>query len=784
MSQAAIWTLENATAAESVTITENNIFSTEHGGLDTHESIIGKDGRVRAYMSDFMDNGRYRSVVKIQARFGDAAAGNSVWMMGSGWLIKPDLLVTAGHVVYDWSRRLGEAREIKCYIGYNGRASIGEHYVQSRSAVKVVTTAEWLEDTAQRARTKDVAFIQVDRAFTGNLQLFNFVDTPLSAEDAKLGVVGYPGDKFLRDEERDSEEYGAQMYEEFLPTNYNLEKNKRNMIEYQVSTFGGQSGAPIIRRGNNTVVIGTHCYGGGGYEGNSGNAMGGKYGNNYKPYIGLFTHKVPNKHGKASIVSLTSTSGPLGGMNGSTPAGLPITTNPVRQPQHVSGSSQHVSGDEDIEGFFDIIKIVGQVGSHVLPIAGGLLGGPIGGGIATIAGSLLGAVSGAESAVERAGGSISNLPTGEALAPGAAERAVLAEAALQTIVSLDHGPVAEGLLRDVMNTFKANAPNINQLAKQFGPVLTKHALDMAIQGMNKNITTGRSSAESTIQRQPLRVDGTITESFGEPLQGSDLLECLLTPTLPLAGEEGFFDGFGSLISKAISVGKPFVTNLAKGAIEEFGPKVVGAIASKLGGAESAEAPTAGVLNEEATRFAFKRAILADASLQALQRLDKRQLQQLRLRSDVAEEHQMPEEGAFDFLKTVAQKVGSLAIGGAKSVFKTVAPMALDAAMQKLTGGGGGGGGLRTESAAVALGSGVRKPKKSSSVLDMLSASHGAEPIKVSSFLAAREDRNAGGSSSLQAEIDRRHAEWQPLPERRMSLDSNPDLPVRSYTPPP
>lgn len=162
-------------------------------------------------------------------------------MMGSGWLIKPDLLVTAGHVVYDWSRRLGEAREIKCYIGYNGRASVGGHHVQSRSAVKVVTTAEWLEDAARRPRTRDLAFIQVDRPFTGNLQLFNFVDTPLASEDANLGVVGYPGDKSLRDEERDSEEYGAQMYEEFLPTTYDLGKNKRDMIEYQLSTFGGKA---------------------------------------------------------------------------------------------------------------------------------------------------------------------------------------------------------------------------------------------------------------------------------------------------------------------------------------------------------------------------------------------------------------------------------------------------------------------------------------------------------------------------------------------------------------
>lgn len=45
-------------------------------------------------------------------------------MMGSGWLIRPDLLVTAGHVVFDKARGCGAATQLKCYIGYNGMASV------------------------------------------------------------------------------------------------------------------------------------------------------------------------------------------------------------------------------------------------------------------------------------------------------------------------------------------------------------------------------------------------------------------------------------------------------------------------------------------------------------------------------------------------------------------------------------------------------------------------------------------------------------------------------------
>lgn len=159
-------------------------------------------------------------------------------MMGTGWLIRPDLLVTAGHVVYDWGRRYGAATQIRCYIGYNGRASVKTAQVQARYGVNVVTTAEWIE--AANNRTRDVAFVQLDRPFTGNLRTFNFVNTPLTGHKTLLGVVGYPGDKSLRDLETGDEEQGAQMYEEYAKNDYDIEASPRHMVEYSISTFGGK----------------------------------------------------------------------------------------------------------------------------------------------------------------------------------------------------------------------------------------------------------------------------------------------------------------------------------------------------------------------------------------------------------------------------------------------------------------------------------------------------------------------------------------------------------------
>ena len=43
-------------------------------------------------------------------------------MMGTGWLIAPDLLVTAGHCAYDQVN--GQVQEIKAYVGYKGKESV------------------------------------------------------------------------------------------------------------------------------------------------------------------------------------------------------------------------------------------------------------------------------------------------------------------------------------------------------------------------------------------------------------------------------------------------------------------------------------------------------------------------------------------------------------------------------------------------------------------------------------------------------------------------------------
>lgn len=156
--------------------------------------------------------------------------------MGTRWLIRDDLLVTAGHVVYDRSLGCGAATQIKCYLGYHGKRSLGSFQTQARYGSKVVTTNDWTQDGD---RPKDVAFIQVNMPFTGSLSPFQYVDTP-SVFDGKIGLVGYPADQSVHDK-KGMNEQGAGMYEIFQSTKYDLATSSLNMVEYRMSTFGGAS---------------------------------------------------------------------------------------------------------------------------------------------------------------------------------------------------------------------------------------------------------------------------------------------------------------------------------------------------------------------------------------------------------------------------------------------------------------------------------------------------------------------------------------------------------------
>jgi V8-like Glu-specific endopeptidase len=166
--------------------------------------------------------------VKLFLRYQNQKAKDP-WAMATGWLIKDNIMVTAGHCAFDWTHKMGRVTQVKAYIGYNGKKSTGDRTVQFRKGKRVVTTSEWL---TQPDRAHDVSLIQLDEPFT-DIKPIQYADTPMS-DKTMLGVVGYPGDL-----KNDSGEPGAEMYKMFLNVDYNLSRSKDRMLEYPIDTYGG-----------------------------------------------------------------------------------------------------------------------------------------------------------------------------------------------------------------------------------------------------------------------------------------------------------------------------------------------------------------------------------------------------------------------------------------------------------------------------------------------------------------------------------------------------------------
>ncbi|KAJ7466195.1 ATP synthase F1 [Mycena galericulata] len=715
--RAATWTLEVPTAhlkPETETITDNF-----HG-----ESVIGPDFRDKVNLADIQDGGQFRSIVKIQSKF-RSKDGSAKWMMGSGWLIRPDLLVTAGHVVYDKAYGYGAVTQIKCYIGYNGVQSVPKQgssipAVQPRYGSKVVTTESWIVDG--EARPRDVAFIQVHKDFVGSLNVFNFTGTP-SPSVVKLGVVGYPGDKDLNGE------FGAQMYELFGVTSIDLDTTSRHMITYNVSTAGGQSGAPILSqlaRGvtPNLIAIGTHCYGAGnGDATNSGNSIGGEWGNDYNSFISLFGKQAGTFPTRPSDITYV-----IPGVNPKPPVPAPQTPFPSYHPEGVE------------EGFLDVLKTVARIGASVLPVASSLLG-PVGSIVGIAAGGLLGAIAGQESTIAAIA-----QPGADPVAPGVAERAVLAEASLQAVISLlndservdRNNPVVNKVLAHMSDKYMHFAPNIDTLSTRLAPQLTECALDIASQRWTRAMAEPRreEGVFEPLPRKPLT--GLPSQEGGIDLgeQGA-FVEGLISNTCPFpGGEEGAFDFLGPLITKAVSAAKPLVSKAAKAVITDLLPKLV---AHVVGSSTEATLSPVSAPNAQAARLIFQRALVADTAASALASLSSDELKSLMITLPGQGNGQPQQEGVFDFIKSTIQKIGPFALKTAKGAIKRFAPVLIDVAadtLKKRLGNGdiSSGAAVSNTKSGASLGAGPSLKRKPSSI-EMYRDSVAAETVDVELHLA-------------------------------------------------
>ena len=198
------------------------------------EVIIGTDDRVRVFATSSYP---WRAICSLKI----TAADNSKWI-GTGWLVSPRTVITAGHCVFMHDHG-GWVKSIEVIPGLNDAS----RPFGSCSSSNVRSVNGW---TASKNRDYDYGAI----ILPANCRLgdrtgyFGFSVKP----DAYLmssvhNLSGYPGDKG-----------GNQQW--FMALKPKSVSSR--VIKYDIDTMGGQSGAPVwLKVGNVRTCVGIHTNG-------------------------------------------------------------------------------------------------------------------------------------------------------------------------------------------------------------------------------------------------------------------------------------------------------------------------------------------------------------------------------------------------------------------------------------------------------------------------------------------------------------------------------------------
>ena len=199
------------------------------------EVIIGADNRVRINPTTTFP---WRAICALKI----TAQNNSQWI-GTGWLVGPRTVITAGHCVFMHDQG-GWAKSIQVIPGCNG--NLRPYGTGASSDLR--STTGW---TQNKARENDYgAIILPPNQRLGDLTgYFGYaVKDDAYLMNAVLNLSGYPGDKPGGNE---------QWFMSLTPKSVSA-----RVITYDIDTMGGQSGAPVwIKVGEARHCVGIHTNG-------------------------------------------------------------------------------------------------------------------------------------------------------------------------------------------------------------------------------------------------------------------------------------------------------------------------------------------------------------------------------------------------------------------------------------------------------------------------------------------------------------------------------------------
>lgn len=167
--------------------------------------------------------------------------GSKVYL-GSGVMMNPSYVLTAGHCLY--SIEDGVPESITFYPGRNGKA-----YKWQTMAKSIVVHPAWHKSEEEDS---DIGLLRLEKSNigqeTGWVELANAEDEYLYTTDVQ--VTGYPYDKHQENKE-------PFMYTMAGP----IATVKKNKFYYKINTFGGQSGSGVVSKFDEKTTSPLTCFG-------------------------------------------------------------------------------------------------------------------------------------------------------------------------------------------------------------------------------------------------------------------------------------------------------------------------------------------------------------------------------------------------------------------------------------------------------------------------------------------------------------------------------------------
>jgi glutamyl endopeptidase len=204
------------------------------------EVVIGTDDRIRINPTTSYP---WRSICSLLIT---PKVGTKQYI-GTGWLVSPRTVITAGHCVYMHDLG-GWAKTIQVTPGRNGVSR--ENPFGSSTQDHFRSFNDWIDDSDS---DYDIGAIILPKNFTGfnSLGYFGFANLS-DLEGMTANLSGYPGDKDKLAELRGTQWFNSR----------GIKEEDSHRFYYDIDTAGGQSGSPVWRYLNGQRhVVGIHTVG-------------------------------------------------------------------------------------------------------------------------------------------------------------------------------------------------------------------------------------------------------------------------------------------------------------------------------------------------------------------------------------------------------------------------------------------------------------------------------------------------------------------------------------------